>query len=250
MTNLISGLADVMSAEIKNLDTIANNTANLNTPGFRAEYASLKNVNFLSQIQQVPTTEYTSYSLSGGELDKAAVMQRTVQQNDGSIKSSGISSHMALRGQAWFVVEKNNQLYLTRNGMFKIDSDGNLQTANGASVIGESGPIGGLTSDFKVANDGKIMLGYKQLDQLMIVATTPEATFAHRGDSLYETSSFFEKATPRDYSVITGVYEVSNTDTATDMIRLMQTTRHIETIQRSISAYDQLLNVGINQLGK
>lgn len=249
MTDLISGLAEVMSAEIKNLDTIANNTANMNTPGFRAEYASLKSVNFLSKIQPA-STEYVSNSLAVNQRSQSAVMQRTVQQNDGSVKTSGINSHMALRGEAWFVVEKNNQLYLTRNGMFKVDSDGNLKAGNGASVIGESGPIGGLLSDFTVSNDGKIMQGDKQLGQLMIVATTPEATFIHKGDSLYETSSFLEKATPGNYSILTGVYEGSNTDTAADMIRLMQTTRHIETIQRSISAYDQLLNVGINQLGK
>jgi flagellar basal body rod protein FlgG len=249
MTNLISGLAEVMSAEIKNLDTIANNTANLNTPGFRAEYASLKSVNFLSKIQPA-STEYASKSLAANQMNHSAVMQRTVQQNDGGIKTSGINSHMALRGEAWFVVEKNNQLYLTRNGMFKVDADGNLKTGNGASVIGESGPIGGLSGDFTVGNDGKIIQNDKQLGQLMIVATTPEATFIHKGDSLYETSSFLEKAAPGSYSILTGVYEGSNTDTAADMIRLMQTTRHIETIQRSIAAYDQLLNVGINQLGK
>ncbi len=250
MTNLISGLANVMSAEIKNLDTIANNTANLNTPGFRTEYASLQNVDFLSQIQSTPANEYTPTGLSAIQSDKTAMVQRTIQQNDGGVKTTGVNTHMALRGEAWFVVEKNDQLYLTRNGMFKIDGEGNLKTTTGESVIGEKGPINNLSSDFKVASDGKISVGEKQVDQLMIVATTPRAKFTHLGNGLYQTSSFYEKAAPADYSVLSGVYETSNADTATDMIRLMQTTRHIETIQRSISAYDQLLNVGINQLGK
>ncbi len=250
MSNLISGLADVMSAEIKSLDTIANNTANLNTPGFRTEYASLQNVDFLSQIQAAPAGEYASTSLGAIQSDKAAIVQRTIQQNDGGVKATGINTHMALRGEVWFVLEKNDQLYLTRNGMFKIDGEGNLKTTSGESVIGETGPISNLSIDFKVTNDGKISVDEKQVGQLMIVSTTPGAKFTHLGNGLYQTSSFFEKAAPADYSVLSGVYETSNADTATDMIRLMQTTRHIETIQRSISAYDQLLNVGINQLGK
>lgn len=250
MTNLISGLADVMSAEIKNLDTIANNTANLNTPGFRTEYASLQNVNFLSQIQSAPVNDYASTTLGAIQPDKGAIVQRTVQQNDGSIKTTGVNTHLALRGEAWFVVEKNDQLYLTRNGMFRLDGEGNLKTINGESVIGDTGPINNLARDFEVGNDGKMSVDGKQIGQLMIVSTTPGAKFTHLGNGLYQTSSFYEKAVPENYSVLSGVYETSNADTATDMIRLMQTTRHIETIQRSISAYDQLLNVGINQLGK
>ncbi len=250
MTNLIAGLSDVMSAEIKNLDAIANNTANLNTPGFRAEYASLKNVDFLSQVQSKPAGEYVSGSLGAIQSDRTAVTQRTIQQNDGSIKSTGVNTHMALRGEAWFVVEKNSQLYLTRNGMFKVDSDGNLKTSAGESVVGEGGPIANLSGAFEVAGDGAIIMGGKEVGRLMIVAPTLGAQFTHLGNGLYQTSSFLEKASSNSYSVLSGVYETSNADTATDMIRLMQTTRHIETIQRSISAYDQLLNVGVNQLGK
>lgn len=252
MSDLMISLADVMRAEIKTLDTIANNTANANTPGFRAEYASIKNVNFLDQIQN--PAEQSSSLRADGTIDNSlnnlsSGINRSIQQNDGSIKTTGTAHHLALRGPAWFVVEKDNQVYLTRNGKFQIDSEGNLKTSSGENVMGESGPIKGLRESFSITADGKVKQAQGETNRLKIVTTPRDAAFKSAGNALYQTASF-EAAAPNSFSVIPGAYEVSNTDVATDMIRLMQTTRHIETIQRSISAYDQLLNVGINQLGK
>src|SRR6187551_2847486 len=98
--------------------------------------------------------------------------------------------------------------------------------------MGESGPIKGLQEGFSITADGKIKQARGETNQLKIVTTPHDAVFKSAGNALYQTSSPFDVAAPNSFSVIPGAYEVSNTDIATDMIRLMQTTRHIETIQR------------------
>ena len=50
-------------------------------------------------------------------------------------------------------------------------------------------------------------------------------------------------------SLVQGALEQSNVDVADETIRLMETTRHLESIQRAISTYDKVLEVGINRIG-
>jgi len=50
-------------------------------------------------------------------------------------------------------------------------------------------------------------------------------------------------------SVQQGMLEQSNVDAADETIRLMELTRHIESIQRAISTYDKVLDIGINRIG-
>lgn len=249
MSDLMIGLAEVMRAEIKALDTIANNAANMNTPGYRAEHSALTNANFISRISN-PNATMINEDLSVNNMQPLNLaVAKNVQKNDGSVKTTGVSNHLALSGDAWFVVEKDGLNYITRNGKFELNSMGQLITTSGAVVVGEQGPIDGLQTGFSITSDGKVIQSGGQTNKLLIVTTSDDVTIKSLSDALYEASSYVPAET-NSYALISGAYEMSNGDTATDMIRLMQTTRHIETLQRSISAYDQLMNVGINQLGK
>lgn len=249
MSDLMIGLADVMRAEIKALDTIANNAANINTPGYRAEYAAVVYKNFMSQINNVSSTQIGNGLPTDNANDLTLSMTRNIQRNDGAVKTTGVASHVAIRGDAWFVVEKDGINYLTRNGKFEVDSQGQLKTSSGALVMGEAGPINGLQAGFNITSDGRIKQSQGQIQKLQIATTSSDISLTSSDDALYQVASY-DVAEPDSFALMSGVYEISNGDTATDMVRLMQTTRHIETIQRSIAAYDQLMNVGINQLGK
>jgi flagellar basal-body rod protein FlgF len=48
---------------------------------------------------------------------------------------------------------------------------------------------------------------------------------------------------------VQGALERANVDAADEMLRLMETTRHIDSVRRAISTYDQMLDRGINNLG-
>ena len=47
-----------------------------------------------------------------------------------------------------------------------------------------------------------------------------------------------------------GAIEASNVDAADESIRLMELTRHVESVQRAISIYDKAMETGINRLGE
>ena len=50
-------------------------------------------------------------------------------------------------------------------------------------------------------------------------------------------------------SVVQGALEHANVDAAYETIRLMEVTRHAESVQRAISIYDKAMDTGINHLG-
>jgi flagellar basal body rod protein FlgG len=67
------------------------------------------------------------------------------------------------------------------------------------------------------------------------------------GDGLYAYEGGLH---PADGSTLhQGVLEGSNVSLNDEMIRLITLSRHIESVQRAMIAYDQMLNVGINELG-
>nr|WP_254388716.1 flagellar basal body rod C-terminal domain-containing protein [Vibrio cholerae] len=50
--------------------------------------------------------------------------------------------------------------------------------------------------------------------------------------------------------VLQGYLEQSNVDPSTEIIDLMNAKRHIQTMQKSLAAYDQVIKKAISELGK
>jgi flagellar basal-body rod protein FlgF len=104
----------------------ANNLANLDTPGFRADLE-------LAASQAVNGYGYDTRHLS--ELKANAVSTR-----EGTVKSTGRELDVALQGPGYLAVEDGTGEAYTRAGTLQVDADGAL-TVNGRPVLGEGGPI-------------------------------------------------------------------------------------------------------------
>jgi flagellar hook protein FlgE len=130
------------------LNTIANNLANLNTTGYKDQSTTFSDL-FYQQFGQ---------NGAGDAIQVGAgtqVASTTADFTAGSPTPTGVASNVALTGDGFFVVEdKDGNQFLTRDGSFTVDSSGNLVTANGERVMGfagnngvvnASGPLTGLT---------------------------------------------------------------------------------------------------------
>lgn len=104
----------------------ANNLANLDTPGFRADLE-------LASSQAVDGYGYDTRHLS--ELKANAVSTR-----EGTVKSTGRELDVALQGPGYLAVEHGTGEAYTRAGTLQVDADGAL-TLNGRPVLGQGGPI-------------------------------------------------------------------------------------------------------------
>ncbi|HTA80055.1 MAG TPA: flagellar hook protein FlgE [Terracidiphilus sp.] len=118
-----------LNADSTALNTIANDLANMNTTGFKAQ-----TVNFADLFYQQIGTAGSGDPLQYGAGTKVASIETDF--SNGSPNSTGVDTDVALQGNGFFVVDNGGSQYLTRNGNFSTDSNGNLITSNGLSVMG------------------------------------------------------------------------------------------------------------------
>ena len=115
-----------INAANTDLNTIANNLANVDTTGFKgstAEFSSL-----FAQTQQG-----LSQTQVGNGVQTAEIAQ---QFSQGNINTTSDNLDLALNGNGFFIVSNNGALSYTRNGAFQVDQNGYLVTASGERVQG------------------------------------------------------------------------------------------------------------------
>ena len=116
-----------LNASAKNLDVIGHNIANSNTTGFkssRAEFSAMVN---------------SAMGLAGGGRNGIGVETAAVAQqfNQGGITVTGNSLDVAVNGNGFFTVQMpDGSRAYTRDGAFKLDTQGNIITNGGANVMG------------------------------------------------------------------------------------------------------------------
>ncbi|WP_143873802.1 flagellar hook-basal body complex protein [Catenovulum sediminis] len=232
MSQLINELSSVMQTEIKAIEVTAQNTANVNSIGYKTQLADLQ------------VTSGTNFSdlISGVELTKSTDLKQ------GGAKVTSNLTDLALLTQGWFAVNKDGVIHLTRNGQFSINERGVLVTQAGDPVITSSGYATGLDANsLEISVKGQIFSQGKMVDQFIIYQTNTKKLFS-AGDGLYTSQGQLKEV--ENFKILQGALETSNVDVSAEMLRVIEKTRHIETLQRAMSTYDEMLKTGINQIGK
>ena len=119
-----------LDADSTALNTIANNLANMNTNGFKAQTTNFSDLFY----QQVGSNG------AGDEIQAGTGVQVASNSTDfsgGAISSTGNSTDAAIDGSGFFVLDGGggSQLY-TQNGGFQLSSNGTLESADGLAVMG------------------------------------------------------------------------------------------------------------------
>lgn len=216
-------ISRTLDQDVEALNLISQNVANMQTPGYRAEHLRRDFAAGLSQNQVL------------------------LDLGDGALKRTGQPLDLALQGNAFFAVDLGNgQTALTRTGQLHLDPHGTLVDAAGHPVLGESGPI--TTSDhaLKVLADGKVQDGSHTLDRLRIVVVKEPQKLRDIGSGLY---AYEGMAGSWNGALQVGALEQANVDPGREMVHLMEVTRHAQSLQHALRAYDEAMQTGINHLG-
>lgn len=224
MSDTILAISRSLRADIATLDTISHNVANTSTPGFRAE-------------RSVPGFQ--------AQVDGRSAAGVAIDQRDGTVSATGHPLDLALRGQGFFVIQRGEQTLLARSGSFRLDGEGRLVTASGDLVIGDGGPIQLDSDAVRVDEQGRLWSGEHALGQLRLTAAADPSRLAPAGGAFQYDGAL----APFAGTVKQGVLEHANVDVAQESIRLMELTRHVESVQRAISIYDKAMDTGINRIG-
>jgi flagellar hook protein FlgE len=134
MRSLYSGVSGLRNHQTR-MDVIGNNIANINTFGFKSGRVAFSDI--MSQTLRNGTTPGSTRGgvnpiQIGLGVSVASVGERFLQ---GSIMSTGITTDLAIQGDAFFVVSDGNADYYTRTNMFQFDGSGRLVDPSSGLVL-------------------------------------------------------------------------------------------------------------------
>ncbi|MEA3383948.1 MAG: flagellar basal-body rod protein FlgG [Campylobacterota bacterium] len=262
---MIRGLytaASGMTAQQTNIDVISNNIANVNTTGFkqdRSEFQDLmyQSLNFTSGSTSADTSNPTGIDVGLG------VRTSSIQKNysQGSLKETGNSLDMAISGNGFFkVTTPNGETAYTRNGEFKLDSEGSIVNSSGYKLDPEIVVPANLTN-LSIAQDGTISAmdpasgDITTLGQITLANFVNPAGLSPLGGNLSLATSVSGDpidavAGTEGMGMITqGMIEGSNVALVTEMVNLITAQRAYEANSKSITTTDTMLQTA-NQLKK
>jgi flagellar basal-body rod protein FlgF len=221
MDRLIYTAMSGAKATLARQDAIANNLANANTAGFRADLAAFRAV----PIQGVgaPTRVHALEATAG--FDPA----------EGPVTQTGRALDVAIRGPGWLAVQglDGNEAY-TRSGRLELSAEGALQTASGLAVMGDGGPIvvpqGATVS---IGTDGTVTAKQQgspptPVGQLKLV-NPPAAELRKGADGLMRTADGEPAPADPAVRVADGALEGSNVNPVESMVGMIAAARQFET---------------------
>jgi flagellar basal-body rod protein FlgF len=224
MDRLIYTSLTAMRGAMARQTAIANNLANANTPGFRADLA-----------------EAQSLWLDGQKLDTRAFASEEVLAADmtgGTVTSTGRDLDIAMSGDSMLAVQaENGEIGYTRRGDLMLSATGLLTTGDGRPVQGSQGPVTLPPSDsINIDDQGRIWIvpqggdatQPQQADQLQLVS--PAGSDVVKGtDGLFRVRGGGVLPQDPDARVTTRSLESSNVSATEALVEMIEASRSWDT---------------------
>lgn len=262
-----TALSGAMAQSLK-LDTIANNIANVNTPGFKRdqqvfnEYLTAnEKPPSVIQVPRVPASVESFYDMQGGDKGFVDSKGTFTDYSQGSLKRTGNPLDVAIDGPGFFEVSTPQGVRLMRAGNFTLNGQGELVTKDGYAVLKSGGE--GLdpaarqirvtgNSPISIDDHGEVFEGTESAGKLSMVNVSNPDCLQKMGNSLY---GFKANMTPQIVNIESpalrqGFVEMSNVNVVREMTDMIMTNRVFESTQKAISAYDGMADKLVNVVGK
>jgi flagellar basal-body rod protein FlgG len=267
-----------MVAQMRRLDTIANNLANVDLNGYKRDTVInkafpemlIRRMNddgmFVFPLGSIDTTPIVGKLGTGVELNEVFTVF-----TQGSLKQTENPFDLALEGEGFLSVLLPDGERYTRNGSFLLNDEGYLVTKHGEFVLGENGPIKVKKNNFVIDQDGVIYQNatfsgderrlvsleenewenLERVDRLKIVDFKRLRYLKKMGNSFWRDT---EESGPAEIAVgdrrpkvRQGFLESSNVNVVTEMVRMIEVQRTYEANQKMIQTQDSLLGRLINE---
>ncbi|MCR5426070.1 MAG: flagellar hook-basal body protein [Lachnospiraceae bacterium] len=258
-----------MLAQQTSLDNIANNLANVNTTGYKAQTIEFKSL--LYQNLQTRTTSANGETKPGSAQVGLGVRNSSINTvfTQGALLASELETSFAIDGKGFFATRgADGNTYYTRNGNFQWTTAANggnmLATTDGTPILDTSGNPIILNSSYSISSvridkDGTILYPDTQnnLQSLGIRVGLWQFNNANglyrEGDSLYSVTAAsgvpINEATANGIEksrVIQGYLEGSNVQIADEMVNMITTQRAYELNSKVITTSDTMLDQANN----
>jgi flagellar basal-body rod protein FlgF len=213
----------------------ANNLANVNTPGFRAD------------MERAETVDVQGYGYDSRHL--ALPQSSGVNMTSGTLAATGRDLDFAIRGDGLIALQDGTAETYTRQGNMLVDEQGRL-TINGRQVLGEGGPIVLPEYDsVSIGNDGTVSIMPRgdfvmaEVDRIKLVDAEPADLVKTQAGLLVRKDGQPAQAS-EDVRLVSGHLETSNVSAIDQLTATMSLNRLFETQVKMMKAAEDLSEAG------
>ncbi|WP_185802729.1 flagellar hook-basal body complex protein [Pontivivens nitratireducens] len=222
----------------REMRVIANNLANMSTPGYRREGVVFS--------ESVKTAQ--------GEADSISMSSLNTRYSDvaaGAMRSTGGALDLAIDGEGFFQVEGPTGARLTRAGAFMKDANGQMINAAGEFLLDGGGapillPPGSI--DVEISADGTVTAGGDPVAQLGLFVAAEGASFEREDGVRFRSDQPFEPAP--DARIMQGQLEDANVSAVGEMTRMIEVQRAYEFSQALQEREDERQRAVVRTLGQ
>jgi len=257
MTTAASG----MKAQQLNIDTIANNLANVNTAGFKKSSTEFADLLYEAVVPSGSTRGGGLSSPARVEVGHGVKMVATDRNfTPGQMAQTGNPLDLMIEGDGFFQLRlPDGSLAYTRDGSFKLDAERNVVTAQGY-FLDPPLQIPEDATEIAVARDGTVSVrlagdntNQQEIGKLEVARFPNAAGLQARGGNIFlesPASGAPVRGVPGQEGigeVAAGFLEGSNVESVEELINMIAAQRAYELNSRTITVADELLQT-INQL--
>ncbi len=250
---MFQGFYNVTSSvltETRNLNVIANNMANVSTPGYKADTLTFKS--FEEEMMYRATNKGHTDAELVGSVGKGVTVDRNYTSfTQGSFDLTNRNLDFALKDTGFFVIQNaDGETVYTRDGSFSLDEEGYLTLQGVGRVLGDGAPIQLGMDRIAVDTAGTI---YNQ-DTNEVMGTISVVDFQNYDEQLLKNdhgtfTATGEATASTNPSILQGAVERSNVSAVEEMSAMMVSQRALQSSAQIMSMYDQLMSQIVNKLG-
>ncbi|MBI3637229.1 MAG: flagellar basal-body rod protein FlgG [Candidatus Rokubacteria bacterium] len=248
-----------MQAQQINLDTVANNLANVNTTGFKRNRVDFQDL--LYQTLRAPGTRVTAGAevptgIQVGHGTRPVATQKIWTQ--GNFQQTENPLDLVIEGDGFFQLARpDGTIAYTRAGTFKRDSQGQIVNSDGL-VLQPALTLPADTTSVTVGADGTVSVTSSssttptQLGQIELARFMNPAGLNAIGKNLFLVTQASGQATTGVPgltglgTVGQGMLESSNVSVVEEMVNMIAAQRAFEANSKAIKSADEMLSISNN----
>jgi len=261
MIRALNSAASGMTAQQLNLDSIANNLANSSTAGFKARRAQFQDLLYQNMIQPGSAAGQQTTMPAGLQIGLGTrTVSNEIVFSQGNMTQTENNLDLAIQGKGFFQIRRpSGDLAYTRSGLFQLDRNGNMVTAEGDPIEPQiTIPANALS--VTIGQDGTVsymMPGQsaaQKAGQIQLATFQNPAGLNSLGNSLFQPTDASGDPVVGNPggaeglgTVMQGYSEQSNVNVVEEFVNLIQSQRAYESNSRVVKAADEMYQQ-INQI--
>jgi flagellar basal-body rod protein FlgG len=259
------------AVQAQNLDVVANNLANSDTPAFKKDVTTFQE--YLTRLEREPTPQDIPrgaikdkdfYPIDGRDQSFVVMDGTHPSLRQGHLRVTQNELDVALDGPGFLEVNTPHGIRLTRYGALKVLPDGRLATSEGYPIL--AAQSAGLAKGgdvaaryihlrdqgprFQLNSQGDLYAGDTLVARLSIVELKDLKKLKKEGGQLFENLDQTNEIPANRTQLRQGMLETSNVNPIEEMTNMIKANRNFEQDLKMIKTYGELLGREANDIGK